>query len=120
MCIVFATKQNVNSVFQMKAATITKNSDRKREKLKLYEIWGPNCAPVFQRKKFPLDFERDTFASISDKFIKSATYWSFNPDSLHGKFVLKLYNLIELRFGLLISEILTVPKSKSKESCGSI
>ena len=50
MCIIIANKRNVTSAFQMKAATITKNSDRKRKNWNCVSFEGIDCA-VFQHKK---------------------------------------------------------------------
>ena len=142
MCIIVANTRNVTSAFQMKAARITKNSDRKREKLKLmWHLRAESCGwkhrlcGISTQKRFSLNSERDTFAPISDNLKKNATYWSSNQESsqsLARKVCPKMVWSHRTTVWFSNSEILTVKchwpvlrsqrmnPIRTEESCGSI
>ena len=110
MCIIIANKRNVTSAFQMKAATITKNSDRKRKNWNCVSFegrivgWKHRLCGVSTQKRFSLNSERDTFAPISDNFIKKCYVLIVQPRVFAKSctFILKWYDLIELQFDLVI------------------
>ena len=96
MCIIIATKRNVTSVFQIKAATktITKDSDRMGEKLKLCGIRGTNSAAEkvdcavftvqFQEKKILVEVGEWYVCFDQWSLHNNASYRSFNDESLQS------------------------------------